>query len=53
MPSQNIKNQRYRDVLQISNTFCGTLVCYKFQKFMNLDVHDKRKLQTMNNTITY
>ena len=44
---------RLPDVLQTSNIFCGALGCYKFQKFMSVDVNDKRKLQIMNNTSTY
>ena len=47
------QNQRYPYVLQISDTFCGILEFYKFQKFMSVDVNDKRKLQIMSNTITY
>ena len=52
-PLKISQNQRYPDILQISNTFCVTLQYYKFQKFMSVDVNDRRKLQTMNNKITY
>ena len=52
-PLKILQNQRYSDVLQISNLFYATLQYYKFQKIMSVDINDKRKLQAMNNTITY